>query len=225
MKKPPASPPVKPDNPYAPAIARHQEAQLNVSFTRRSLQTNTWQAIAIVLLILSNSYFAWKSANPPQSVIASDHGRIIPIPTINEPVYSDADIMDYGASHIRADFTLDFVHFREQINARQDSFSTAGFTSYYNALVNSNVLANVRDKKMNLSVLTSSGVIVSKGVLNNGAYAWRVQYPITLRLNGQTSSLPPQSFTLVMLITRADPRLKKDGLEVIQVVTREATAQ
>ncbi|EBQ5112759.1 conjugal transfer protein TraM, partial [Salmonella enterica] len=167
----------------------------------------------------------WKAANPPQSVIASDNGRIIPLPTINDPVYSDADIIDYGARHIREDFTLDFVHYREQINARRDSFSTEGFTSYYNALVNSNILANIRDKKMNLSVLTSTGVINSKGVLDNGAYAWRLQYPITLRLNGQTSSLPPQNFTLVQIVTRADPRLKKDGLEVIQVVTREAAAQ
>ncbi|EBF3115260.1 conjugal transfer protein TraM, partial [Salmonella enterica] len=89
----------------------------------------------------------------------------------------------------------------------------------------SNVLANIRDKKMNLSVLTSTGVINSKGVLDNGAYAWRLQYPITLRLTGQTSSLPPQNFTLIQIVTRADPRLKKDGLEVIQVITREAAEQ
>lgn len=62
---------------------------------------------------------------------------------------------------------------------------------------------------MNLSVLTSNGVVNSKGVLDNGAYAWRLQYPVTFRLTGQTSSLPPQNFTLVMLVTRADPRLKK----------------
>ncbi|EMC3257803.1 DotI/IcmL/TraM family protein [Salmonella enterica] len=134
-------------------------------------------------------------------------------------------LADYGAKHIREDFTLDFVHYREQINARRDGFSTAGFTSYYNALVTSNVLANIRDKKMNLSALTSTGVINSKGVLDNGAYAWRLQYPITLRLNGQTSSLPPQNFTLIQIVTRADPRLKKDGLEVIQVITREAAEQ
>lgn len=225
VTSPPASAPGADEHPYSAAIAQHQSAQLNVSFTRSSLQVNVWQSVAIVGLLLSNFYFGWKAANPPQSVVASDHGRIIPIPTINDPVYSDADIIDYGARHIRQDFTLDFVHYREQINARQDSFSTAGFTDYYNALVHSNILTNVRDKKMNLSVLTSTGVINSKGVLDNGAFAWRLQYPVTFRLTGQTTSLPQQNFTLVMLVTRADPREKKDGLEVIQVVTREAAAQ
>ncbi|EBA4911023.1 conjugal transfer protein TraM, partial [Salmonella enterica] len=152
MKKKPVSPPATDENPYENAMAQHQHAQLNVSFTRKSLQTNVWQSVAIVLLVCSTILFAWKAANPPQSVIASDNGRIIPIPTINDPVYSDADIIDYGAKHIREDFTLDFVHYREQINARRDGFSTTGFTSYYNALVTSNVLANIRDKKMNLSV-------------------------------------------------------------------------
>lgn len=225
MKKKPAPPPEAAEHPYSAAMARHQDAQINVSFTRKSLQTNVWLSVTIVILLFSNILFAWKAANPPQSIIASDNGRIIPIPTINDPVYSDADIIDYGARHIRQDFTLDFVHYREQINARQDAFSTAGFTFYYNALVKSNILSNVRDKKMNLSVLTSTGVVNSKGVLDNGAFAWRLQYPVTFRLTGQTSSLPPQNFILVMLVTRADPREKKDGLEVIQVVTREATAQ
>lgn len=210
------------DSPYSAAIARHQESQLNVAFTRGCIKACAWMSIAIIILLISNSYFAWKAANPPLAVVSSDHGRIIPIPTINDPVYSDADIIDYGARHIREDFTLDFVHYREQINARRDSFSVEGFNNYYNGLVTSNVLSNVRDKKMNLSVLTSSGIIVSKGVLDNGVFAWKIQYPINLRLTGQSSSLPAQSFVLIMMVTRTDPRLKQDGLEVVQIIMRES---
>ncbi|MFO6428204.1 DotI/IcmL family type IV secretion protein [Escherichia coli] len=105
------------------------------------------------------------------------------------------------------------MDYREQINARQDSFSDEEFVSYYNALVSSGILEKVKEKRMNLSVLTSSGIIQSKGVLDNGHYAWRVQYPITLRLNGQSTSLPPQNFILTMMIETADPRSEKGRSE------------
>ena len=174
MKKTPVSPSPK-ETPYSAAIAQHQEARLNVAFTRRLLACNGWLGIALTGAIVINGYLAWKVATPPLAVVASDNGRIIPLPAMNKATYSDADIIDYGARATRANFTLDFVHYREQINARQDSFSDEGFVSYYNALVSSGILEKVKEKRMNLSVLTSSGIIQSKGVLDNGHYAWRVQ--------------------------------------------------
>ncbi|EDF0514068.1 hypothetical protein BZ335_23790, partial [Salmonella enterica subsp. enterica serovar Enteritidis] len=74
VTSPPASAPGADEHPYSAAIARHQSAQLNVSFTRSSLQVNVWQSVAIVGLLLSNFYFGWKAANPPLIVVASDHG-------------------------------------------------------------------------------------------------------------------------------------------------------
>ncbi|WP_275369960.1 DotI/IcmL/TraM family protein, partial [Xenorhabdus bovienii] len=75
---------------------------------------------------------------------------------------------------------------------------------------------------MNMSAMTSSGVVVSKGKLENGAYAWKIQYPTKLKLVGQVNSLPEQSFVISLLIQQVDPRLKNAGLEVGQLITYEA---
>ncbi|MNE73291.1 hypothetical protein D3C80_1692920 [compost metagenome] len=72
---------------------------------------------------------------------------------------------------------------------------------------------------MNLSVMTSAGVVASKGQLENGVFAWKTQYPVVLRLSGQTNSLPEQRFVVTLLIQRVDPRLKHDGLDIAQLIT------
>ncbi|HAH3439724.1 TPA: conjugal transfer protein TraM, partial [Escherichia coli] len=53
MKKTPVSPSPK-ETPYSAAIAQHQEARLNVAFTRRLLGCNGWLGIALTGAIVIN---------------------------------------------------------------------------------------------------------------------------------------------------------------------------
>ncbi|MDE9566915.1 DotI/IcmL family type IV secretion protein, partial [Xenorhabdus bovienii] len=78
------------------------------------------------------------------------------------PAYSNADVVDFGNQVIREAFTLDFVNYRSQMNNLIPRFSDDGFQSYYTALTQSNILSAIKDKKMNMSAMTSSGVVVSK---------------------------------------------------------------
>ncbi|CNB82833.1 Macrophage killing protein with similarity to conjugation protein [Yersinia similis] len=110
---------------------------------------------------------------------------------------------------------------KQQMNAVSDRFSREGYISYYNALTASNVLSSITGKKMNLSPSVEPGVVRTKGLLDNGVYAWEIQYPVSLKLEGQTNSLPAQRFIFSVFIQRADVTDKPDGLEVTQLVTLE----
>ena len=209
-------------DPYASARAQHIESQLNVSFTRKSLMVNIWQSASLFICLLIIAVLGYSVLNPPVKYFATQDGRVIPLTPTDQPAYSDADVTDFGNRVIREAFTLDFVNYRSQMNNLLPRFSDEGFRSYYAALTTSNVLASIKDKKMNMSVMTSPGVVVSKGTLENGVYAWKIQYPVKFKLTGQTTSLPEQSFVLSLLIQRTDPRLKNTGLEVSQLITYEA---
>ncbi len=215
------TPPAETHGPYDAAIAQHITNQLNVSFTRTSLTINLWQSAAIAICLIIIAVLTYAVAHPPVKYFATQDGRIIPLTPTDQPAYSDADVTDFGNRVIREAFTLDFVNYRTQMNSLLARFSDEGFRSYYTALNTSNVLATVKDKKMNMSVMTSPGVVVSKGTLENGLYAWKIQYPTKFKLTGQTTSLPEQSFVVSLLIQRADPRLKNTGMEVSQLITYE----
>lgn len=220
--KAPASQKTGNTNPYEAAVARHINNELNVNFTRKSLTVNVWQSTGNVIALLIIAVLVYAVLNPPVKYFATQDGRIIPLTPTDQPAYSDADVTDFGNRVIREAFTLDFVNYRTQMNNLLPRFSDEGFRSYYTALTTSNVLAAVKDKKMNMSVMTSPGVVVSKGTLENGVYAWKIQYPTKFKLTGQTTSLPEQSFVVSLLVQRTDPRLKNTGMEVSQLITYEA---
>ncbi|WP_202305955.1 DotI/IcmL/TraM family protein [Dryocola clanedunensis] len=207
--------------PYAPAVARHIEGQLGVGITRGSVTANVWLSAGLFLSLCINSALVWQVMHPPIQNFATEDGRIIPVVASDIPLYTDAQVAEFGSRVISQAFTLDFVHYREQMNALQGKFSDNGYRSYYSAVTNSNVLASVRDKKMNMSAMTSAGVVVSKGTMGDN-FAWKIQYPVVIRLSGQSTSLPEQRFIVSLLITRVDQRKKHAGLEVSQLVTFEA---
>lgn len=221
-KKLPSTSPVEKPGPYDAAIAQHMASQLNVSFTRKSLTVNVWQSAGNVICLLIIAALLYAVIHPPVKYFATQDGRVIQLTPTDQPAYSDADVTDFGNRVIREAFTLDFVNYRTQMNNLLPRFSDEGFRSYYTALTTSNVLTAVKDKKMNMSVMTSPGVVVSKGTLENGVYAWKIQYPTKFKLTGQTTSLPEQSFVISLLVQRTDPRLKNTGMEVSQLITYEA---
>jgi len=209
-------------SPYHAAIELHQQNQLGARFARTTLKVCLITSLCLACSVLLNGYLAWKVAHPPVRYFATQEGRVIPLIPTHQPAFTMAEVANFGGSVIRDAFTLDFVHFKVQMSEIASRFSDEGFTSYYRALTQSNVLAAVRDKKMNLAVMVAPGVVRQKGPLSNGVYAWEIQYPVTLKLAGQTTSLPEQRFIFSLFIQRADVRDKPNGLEVTQLVTFDA---
>ena len=78
------------------------------------------------------------------------------------------------------------------------------------------------NEKMNLTATTGAGVLVRQGQMSDGVWFWTFQYPVRMRLVGQTTSKPEQSFVFEITIQRVDPRLKPSGMEIRQMISRNA---
>ncbi|AHK22099.1 conjugal transfer protein TraM (plasmid) [Yersinia similis] len=207
--------------PYQAAFLLHQQNQLGASVARSALKLNIMLSAALLISLIVILGLGWKVAHPPVKYFATVNGRVVEIFPTDQPAYSQDEVTEFGAATIRKAFTLDFVHYKQQMNAVSDRFSREGYISYYNALTASNVLSSITGKKMNLSPSVEPGVVRTKGLLDNGVYAWEIQYPVSLKLEGQTNSLPAQRFIFSVFIQRADVTDKPDGLEVTQLVTLE----
>lgn len=207
---------------YEFAVHAQHERTLGAEFARTclkrlgwSLCLNVFQALVISALIVVILYL-------PREYFATEAGRITPLYPTDKPVWSESDVRQFGADTVSRAFTLDFVHYRDQMTAASPDFSEEGFTGYNQALTTgSNILALVKDKRMNLTNTVEPGVITRRGVVG-GRYTWEFQYPVTLRLQGQNSSTPPLRYIFTLRIQQADPRLKPRGLEVTQTITNNA---
>ncbi|TGC21121.1 hypothetical protein CQJ27_25595 [Escherichia sp. E1130] len=203
----------------------HKDRMLNASFARKCL------AVALVSVFFNlaqfpvNAWLVWQVAHPPVKYFATLNGSVLAQYPTSEPAYSDDDVIAFGDKVVRSAFQLDFKNFRTQISDQQQKFSEGGFASYYSALTNSNLFAKVKTDKLLMSAnITRKGMIYRRGREgSDGPYIWEVQYPVTLSLDGQTRSLPPQNFIFTIRIQRTDVRLKSEGIEVASVVTRDAS--
>lgn len=202
-------------------VRLQQQRELGALFAHKCLSVALWTGGALVLSLGLNGWLGWRVAHPPTKYFTTEHGRVTQVYPLDQPAYSLNDIAAFGADAIRDSFTLNFVQYRNQMTAVQPRYSEAGFRDYYQALTRSNVLIQVRDKRMNLSVDVEPGVIRSKGIVG-GIYAWEYQYPVTLKLDGQQSSSLPLRFIFTLRVQRADERQKPAGLEVTQVITTPA---
>ncbi|WP_308460635.1 DotI/IcmL/TraM family protein [Pseudomonas sp. MAG002Y] len=203
---------------YEHALRLQRDRELGAAFAHRCLTGLIWVSAALVLSVGANGYLGWKVAHPPVKYFTTEGGRIVRVIPTDKPGHSQSDVSAFGADTIRQSFTLDFVHYRDQMTQLGERYSETGFQDYYKALTTSNVLKAVKDERMNLSVDVGPGVIRSKGRLGD-KYAWEFQYPVTLKLDGQQSSSPPQRFIFTQRIQQTDVRVKNAGLEVTQIIT------
>lgn len=209
-------------NAYEHAVQAQHERSLGANFARNCLKKLGWSLILNVLQAISIGVLIFMYINVPREYIATEGGRITTVYATDKPVWSESDVRQFGADTISQAFTLDFVHFRDQMTAVSPNFSEEGFVGYNQALTTgSNILALVRDKRMNLTNSVEPGVITRRGVIS-GRYTWEFQYPVTMRLQGQNSSTPPLRYIFTLRIQQADTRLKKRGLEVTQTITNNA---
>lgn len=223
QKKPDRKPaPVRAPDAYAAALRLQQDNELNAEFARRTLSVCLVLGAALFISIGVNGFLGYRVAHPPTRYFATTNGNIIPVVPTSLPAYKTADVMDFGARAIRNAFRIDFLNYRNQMSSHADDFSQAGFVDYYKALSGSNLLGYVKDKKMNMTVQVGDGTLYRSGLWNDGRYAWQIQYPVTIHLAGQTSSLPEQPFIFTLLIERADVTRKPVGMEITQLVTRNA---
>lgn len=203
------------------AMNAQRQRELGAEFARRCLSALIWTGSALVLAIAVIGGLAWQVAHPPMKYFATENGRVVPIKPTDQPAFSDSDVTAFGASSIRRSFTLDFIHWKDQINSVKDDYDDRGYEDYYKALNTSNILSSVKEQRMNLSVDVGPGRIRAKG-LQGGTYAWQIQYPVTLKLDGQVTGSPAQRFVFTQQIQRVDAQMKQQGLEVIQVITSGA---
>jgi len=203
------------------AEAAQRERALGAAFAHRCLTALIWVGAALVLALIVIAGLGWAVAHPPIKYFATENGRVVAVQPTDKPAFSDSDVSAFGADSIRKSFTLDFTHYREQINNVKDDYDDQGYVDYYKALSTSNVLSAVKDQRMNLSVDVGPGVIRSKGLLGEN-FTWEYQYPVTLKLDGQVTSSPAQRFIFTQRMQRTDVQVKNKGLEVIRIITTGA---
>lgn len=159
---------------------------------------------------------------PPRYFATTVSGRITPLYKLSEPNQSDASVSQWANSAAIAAYSYNFVTYRQELQAASQFFTTRGWTDFMSALKRSNNLDAVKAKKFIVTaVATRSPTILSKGVIANTYYYWRVQIPLLVTYQSANEFIQERN-VVTMLIRRISSLNSPSGIGIEQfVVTQE----
>ena len=155
--------------------------------------------IASVLLVFTLIY---KVAHPaqPQYFAATPNGRILQIYPLSSPVVSDSYVLQWAANKVRLSFAQDYLHWHQQLEDVQSSFTPEGWRYFVGSLKRSNNLKTLTNYKMvSNAEIIGSPVIEQKAVIR-GHYTWKIKLSILVTYNNIHKKIPmPMDITLIVI--------------------------
>ncbi len=169
-------------------------------------------AMALLFLVVINCLLGfavfYKFTHPPtpQYFAITPDGRMINVRALSDPAVTDNYVLQWSANAVRQAFSMDFIHWREQLQSSKQNFTGYGWTQFLNAVKKSNNLETLRTLNMvSDAKITGAPKIIRKQVIN-GTYAWGVEMPIlvTFTNGGKTIPMPMDVNLIVMRVPVKD---------------------
>jgi intracellular multiplication protein IcmL len=156
-------------------------------------------------------------------IAATNEGRVIPVIPLDKPYVSDARVLGYVDECARMVFSHDFLHWRTTLQGSKTCFTEKGGDAVEEALAP--WVKDIVDRELTMSVSLADTPVIAKRGEFNGAFAWRVQAPISLFRRGTKVADVPRPFLLQVVVRRVgldqNPRgIAIDSLQLVPDASR-----
>lgn len=162
--------------------------------------------LALLLVLIMNCGLAgliayeWMHPTPPQYFATTADGRIIMLHPLSDPVLPDDFVLQWAADAVHKAFSLDYVHWREQLQDASNNFTPDGWKWFLDSLKNTNNLKTLTDLQMVSNATVTGAPQVQEKEVIDGHYAWKITMPllVTYTSIGHTINMPMQVTLIVV---------------------------
>lgn len=215
------------------AQQKRRQKGLEMVVTRNNFYRDHYYfTLFAVLLVLAINvflgfmiFYKWQHPAEPQYFATSADGRIIKVHALDDPAVSDDFVVQFASETLQKSFSLDYMHWKAQLQEAQNNFTPDGWNYFTDALKKSNNLKTLVELKMVSNVeMTGAPEIVTKAVVG-GHYAWNIQVPVLLTFtNGKKTIRTPINFTVIVLRESAQYYPQKIAINNIFYSSARASA-
>lgn len=171
--------------------------------------------LAVVVIIVhftrpEEKYFA----DPPS-------GSNFALFPLSSPNVTPSSLIKWATQAATNAYTIDFYHYKDNIEAVRDYFTIEGYAGYKRALDESDSLKKIIKEKLIVSaVATDTAVIMEEGTVND-IYTWKIQVPLLLNYQGASTTSTSKSIAVGLLVTRVPTDQAPKGIGIAQIVDGE----
>jgi len=162
--------------------------------------------LILLFLIVINSVIAgaiiYKVLNPPlpEYFATTANGRMINWHPLTDPSVPQSFVTQWAANAVNRAFSLDYIHWRQQLQEASDNFTNYGWKAFLDALKKSNNLQTLTSLKMVSDAQVTGAPRVLEEAIVGGHYAWKIQMPILVVYSNATRTIQmPMDVTLIVL--------------------------
>jgi len=157
--------------------------------------------LAVVLNVLLVISVIYKYFNPPepQYFPTSPEYQLIKWHPLTDPIVDDNFVLQWTANAVRQAFSMDFIHWRDQLQQASRNFTPSGWHWFLEALQKSGNLKSLVSLNMvSDATVTGSPVIQLQEVLS-GRYLWEIELPVMVSFtNVQRTINMPLKVTVIV---------------------------
>lgn len=155
--------------------------------------------------------------NPPkpQYFAMNAQYQIIKWHPLSDPVVDNNFVTQWVSQSVQQAFSLDFVHWRDQLQTASYNFTTDGWHWFINAFTTSgNLDTLVKLQMVSNATVTGAPEVLKQAVLD-GRYVWEVSLPILVTYVNTERTIPlPMKVTLI--VERVSPQDNPAGIAINQ---------
>lgn len=186
-----------------------KDSGLALVIARNNFYRDAYRRVVIVLLLLfvvNLGLFGTilvKIFTPaqPQYFATTSDGRIINSHKLSDPVVTDSFVTQWVSNSVRKAFSVDYVHWRKQLQDASTNFTPDGWRYFLSALKSSNNLNTLLAKKLVSDATVTSAPQITAKMVVNGHYAWKVEMPLLITYTdgkGVTQNMPWKVTVIVL---------------------------
>lgn len=143
-------------------------------------------SLIIIGILISMLTYILRNPTHPLYFATDNVSRLIQIVPINVPNMTQPEVDAWTVEAVQAALSMDYINYRAQLQNAQRYFTNWGWQKYMSALMISNNLLGVTQRKqIVIAAVVAQPKIVAQGILG-GSYAWKYEMPVLV-----TYSEPP----------------------------------
>jgi len=145
-------------------------------------------------------------------------GGSVEVFPLTEPNVTPSSLIKWATMAATSAYTIDFFHYKDNIEALREYFTIDGFKDYQKSLdVNNTITKIVKEGLIVSAVATGTAVILEEGLMND-IYTWKIQVPLLLNYQGASTTSTTKSIAVALLVTRVPTDKAPKGIGIAQLV-------
>ena len=135
--------------------------------------------LALLCVCLTALFVLMTITQPqPKYYATTTTGEVIPLQSLSEPVVTNTYLLQWASLATRAAYNLDFINYKNQLQAARPYFTSDGFQKLQEAFTSSGLLDTLVQKKLIMTAIVSGDPVITSNFVLYGRHNWTIQLPL-----------------------------------------------